>query len=56
MRTTFTPHELALINHALSSYQHNNSFRGVSAKVEALVAEHQPDQAKAAPLPKIKHY
>lgn len=56
MRTTFTPHELALINHALSSYQHNNSFRGVSAKVEALVAEHQLDQAKAAPLPKIKHY
>lgn len=56
MTVTFTPHELALINHALSSYQHNNSFRGVSAKVEALVTELQPDQAKAAPLPKIKQY
>ena len=56
MSATFTPHELALIKHALSSYQHNNSFRGVSAKVEALVAEHQPDQAKAAPLPRIRQY
>jgi hypothetical protein len=56
MTTTFTPHELALINHALSSYQHNNSFRCVSAKVEALVAEHQPDQSNAAELSRIKHY
>lgn len=56
MTATFTPHELELINHALSSYQHNKSFRGVSAKVEALVAEHQPDQTKAAPLPKIRHF
>lgn len=56
MSTTFTPHELALINHALSSYQHNKAFHGVSAKVEALVAEHQPDQAKAAPLPRVRQY
>jgi|TARA_R110000744_G_scaffold17406_1_gene47177 hypothetical protein len=56
MTVTFTPHELALINHALSSYQHNNSFRGVSAKVEALVTKFQPDQPKAAPLSKIKQY
>lgn len=50
MSVTFTPQELALINHALSFYQHNNSFRGVSAEVDALITKHKPDQAKDAPF------
>lgn len=33
MTAITTPHELALINYALSPYQHNDLFRGVSEVV-----------------------
>ena len=51
----FTAEELRLIQHAISSYQHNHAFQPVIEKVNDLLAFSLRSNTKVTKLTKIKH-